>query len=152
MAPTIFIVPGIWEGPSVWDNLISILTTKYNFPVKLTKLISTGQTSPNAPRINDDIAYIKSDLTSAVEAAGPDGIIAILHSAGGFLGSSAMEGLTTEALQEQGKQGGVKKIVFLSGAVAPEGHIHEQTPFMKIEVRNSSFTIIESMKLTITGG
>jgi hypothetical protein len=134
MALTIFIVPSIWEGDAVWDKLISILKTRYNLPVTLARLISTGQTSADAPRMNDDIAHIKWQLARVVDAADPDGVMALCHSAGGMLGTSAMKDLSVKARSEQGKQGGAKKIVFLTGAIAPEGTVHHLTPFMKIEV------------------
>lgn len=135
MAPAIFIVPGIWETAPIWDHLISILKTKYHLSVSVTKLISTGRTTPGAPRMTDDIAHIRSDLTSAVEAAGLEGVIALCHSAGGFLGIEAMEGLTEKAFKGKGKQGGVKRLILMTAAVAPEGHAHDPLPFMKIEVR-----------------
>jgi len=43
MPPTIFIVPDLWEGPAVWEKLISTLKETYHLPVITTKLISTGQ-------------------------------------------------------------------------------------------------------------
>lgn len=44
-----------------------------------------------------------------------------------------MEGLSEKAMNEKGKQGGLKRIIFLTAAVAPEGHVHDPMPFMKIE-------------------
>lgn len=112
---------------------MSILKTKYSLPVITTKLLSIGYTAPDAPRMTDDIAHIRSDLASVVETAGSEGVIMLCHSAGGFLGAGAMEGLNEKAMNEKGKEGGVKKIIFLTAAVASEGHVHDPTPFMKIE-------------------
>lgn len=61
----------------------------------------------------------------------------VLHSAGGFLGSMAIEGLSVKERNEAGKEGGVIGLVFVAGAVWEEGFQHGPLPFF--EYRVSSF-------------
>ena len=81
----------------------------------------------------DDIAAIRATVTTLVENG--QVVLLVLHSAGGFLGSNAIEGLSVGARQEAKLQGGVGKIVFLTGAVFPEGFRHAPLPFFTYEVR-----------------
>ena len=137
MAPTIFIVPGIYEGPTVFEPLKSVLEG-YGYAVHVTHLPSTGTTSPGNPSIADDVASIAADLASVVSRAGADGVLVVCHSAGGFLGSSAMRGLTAEARRAEGGAGGaggVAKMVFLAAGIGPEGLEHTPQPFMEFHVR-----------------
>ncbi|PYH91652.1 alpha/beta-hydrolase [Aspergillus ellipticus CBS 707.79] len=115
MAPTLLIVPGFWEGPSVFENVASLLRAD-GFTTEIATLPSTGTVSPGNPTMADDIAAIRAHLTQIVER--DEEVILVLHSAGGFLGSAAME---------------VVKIVFVAGAVFPEGYEHQPLPFAVVE-------------------
>jgi pimeloyl-ACP methyl ester carboxylesterase len=75
----------------------------------------------------DDIASIRATLTTLV-ASNAD-VLLVLHSAGGFLGSEAMQGLSARERREQGLEGGVMGIVFLAAGLAPTGHQHVDLPF-----------------------
>lgn len=127
MAPTILFVPGFWEGPKVFTPVCDLLKAD-GFKTEVCTLPSTGTTSPGNPAMTDDIAAVRDHLTSIVHRG--EEVILVLHSAGGFLGSTAMEGLSKSAVG----QGGVVKIVFLAAAVFPEGHEHEDLPFAVVEV------------------
>ncbi|PWY95981.1 alpha/beta-hydrolase [Aspergillus sclerotioniger CBS 115572] len=123
MPPTILFVPGFWEGPTVFDPISTILTA-HGFITETAILPSTGTTSPGNPSMADDIASVRAHLQKIVQRG--EEVILVLHSAGGFLGSAAMEGL---AKADVGSGGGVVKIVFLSGAVFPVGFEHQPLPF-----------------------
>ncbi|KAJ6151663.1 hypothetical protein N7470_007260 [Penicillium chermesinum] len=82
--------------------------------------------------MDDDIAALAIELASLVEEAGDRGVVAIFHSAGGFLGSAAMKGLSVEARKLSGKAGGVRAIVFLAAGVLLEGAEQESWPFMEV--------------------
>ncbi|KAH8667035.1 Alpha/beta hydrolase fold-1 [Xylariales sp. PMI_506] len=129
MAPTLFLVPGLWEGPEAYAPLRSWLENS-GFRVFTTSLLSTGTKYPGNPTMADDIAAIRSDLKAVVDAAGSEGVVAVLHSAGGFIGSNAMEGLTANLLEPQQKTGGVVKIIFITAGVAPEGSDQFGGPFI----------------------
>lgn len=137
MAPIIFIVPGIYEGPDAFAPLAATLQAA-GYRVHITHLISTGSRSPGNPSMHDDATFIASELSREVEAAGEDGVVAVMHSAGGFLGSMALKGLSAKARGEKGKKGGVRRIVFLTAGLGPEGFEHKPLPFMEFHVSLTS--------------
>ncbi|KAG7405898.1 hypothetical protein Forpe1208_v013827 [Fusarium oxysporum f. sp. rapae] len=137
MAPTIFIVPGFYEGPTVFKPLADTLNGR-GFKTAITTISSTGKTPPGSPTMDDDIANVAKDLVPVVEEAGDEGVVVVMHSAGGFIGSGALRGLTSKARQDAGKTGGVKKIVFITAGVAPEGY--EQGPMAFFDYHESNGT------------
>ncbi|KAK6212597.1 hypothetical protein LQW54_005183 [Pestalotiopsis sp. IQ-011] len=121
MAPTIFIVPGLPRGPGTYAPIRQVLES-HSIKMFASRLQSTGTKPPGNPTMRDDIAHIRADLERVVDEAGPDGVVALFHSAGGFVGSSALlEGLVAPERSAAGKVGGVRKIVFLAAGLAPEG-------------------------------
>jgi len=131
MALTVLFVPGFWEGPTVFEKVISLLKTS-EVSAEAATLKSTGTTSPGNPEMKDDVAAIRAHI-EIILARGEDVLLA-LHSAGGFLGSEAMQGLDKKT---RGEQPGVIGIVFLAAAVFPEGYQHQPLPFAVVEVRVS---------------
>ncbi|KAJ5949352.1 alpha/beta-hydrolase [Penicillium verhagenii] len=127
MAPTVLFVPGFWEGPTVFEKVTSLLTAS-GISTEVAKLQSTGTTSPGNPSMKDDVKGIRAHI-EAILARGEDVLLA-LHSAGGFLGSEAMQGLDKKT---RGDQSGVVSIVFLAAAVFPEGYQHQPLPFAVVE-------------------
>ncbi|KAK9773074.1 putative Alpha/beta hydrolase fold-1 [Seiridium cardinale] len=130
MAPTVFIVPGLWEGPAAFEPLRDILRA-HGLKTFATSLKSTGTRAPGNPTMSDDIEGIHADFEKVVEEAGADGVIAIMHSAGGFIGSGALKGLTAPAREYEGRLGGVRKIIFIAAGIAPEGSDRFGGPFIK---------------------
>ena len=126
MAPTIAIVPGLWEGPTVFDNVASQLKAA-GFETTIAVLPSTGTKSPGNPGLKDDVAAVRKHIRGHVDQ--DKDVLLVLHSAGGFLAGSAIEGLETKHRSAAGKKGGVSKIVFLAGAIAPPGTEHPQLQF-----------------------
>jgi hypothetical protein len=131
MAPTIIFVPGLWEGPTVFEKVTSILQSQ-GYTTQAASLVSTGTTSPGNPTMNDDIANIRSTISKVVEAE--QEVLLVLHSAGGFLGSAAFEGLTTKARKEKGMKGGVVKILFIAAGILPLGTTPPMLPFFEFGV------------------
>ena len=131
MPPTVLLVPGFWVGSEPYAAVTKLLSAS-GFETSIAPLLSTGTTSPNAPTMADDIASIRTRVEILLET-GAD-IVMVLHSGGGFLGSAAIEGLGKKAREADGKANGVVKLVFLSGALFPEGHEHQPLPFAVIEV------------------
>ena len=128
-SPTILFVPGFWEGPAPFAEVSSLLQG-YGFPTEVAALASTGKVSPGNPSMLDDIAAIRDTVTKLVESGKE--VVMVMHSGGGFLGSNAIEGLGSKARGEA--KGGVIKLVFLAGAVFPEGFHHDPLPFYTIDV------------------
>ncbi|KAI9840917.1 MAG: hypothetical protein M1838_003853, partial [Thelocarpon superellum] len=98
--PTIVIVPGFWEGPEVFDEVTSTLQAVYGYKTH-------GPTSPGNPTQEDDVVAIRQKLEPLVEAG--EEVLLVAHSAGGFLASNAIEGLSLKERAGQGKSGGVVK-------------------------------------------
>lgn len=132
MAPTVLYVPGFWEGSAPFSHVASLLEAQ-GCPTEIATLPSTGTVSPGNPSMKDDIAAIRSPVTNLVEKG--QYVVLVLHSAGAFLGSNAIEGLSLKARQEKPLRGGVSKIVFLAGAVSPVGYKHSPPPFSTYDVR-----------------
>ena len=133
MAPTIIVVPGFWEGSAPFLHVASLLQAE-GYQTEIDTLPSTGTVSPGNPNMYDDIAAIRSIIMKLVEKG--QHIVLVLHSAGGFLGSNAIEGLSLKARQEKELPGGVSKIVFVVGAVFPEWGKHAPLPFFTYDVRS----------------
>lgn len=131
MPPTIIFVPGLWEGPKVFTKLTTLLQTQ-GYTTHIASLLSTGHTSPGKPSMNNDIAHIRSTISASVDAG--EEVLLICHSAGGFLGSAAIQGLTLKARKEKELKGGVVKILFIAAGVFPLGSKPPQTPFYEFNV------------------
>lgn len=136
MAPWLFIVPGLYEGPDAFEPLARALRAAGHRSVHTTRLPSTGCNPDRKPlpTMDDDAAAVAHDLARVVDEAGADGVVALLHSAAGFVGGAAMEGLTAVARRKAGLRGGVTQIVFLAAGVVPEGVRHAPQPFMIFDV------------------
>lgn len=132
MAPTILFVPGFWEGPAPFAEVSSLLQSA-GFSTRTAELLSTGTVSPGNPGMHDDIAALRSTITELVDAQ--KDVVIVAHSGGAFLASNAIEGLGAKARLQQGMKGGVVKLVFLAGALFPEGFKHSPLPFFTIDVR-----------------
>lgn len=131
--PHVLLVPGFWEGPSVYDALLDQLRA-HKYRADVIPLQSTGCKSPGNPSMRDDVAYIRKRIHETVEAGACQEVVLVLHSAGGLLGSMAIEGLGVDERRVNGEKGGVIKIVFLAGAILPEGVAHRPLPFFDFQV------------------
>jgi hypothetical protein len=131
MPPTIIFVPGLWEGPTVFNKVKSLLQSD-GYTTNVASLLSTGRLSPGNPSMDDDIANIRSTVLKAVEA--DQEVLLVCHSAGGFLGSAAIEGLTLKAREDRGLKGGVVKILFIAAGIFPKGSKPPQPPFYEFKV------------------
>ena len=130
--PHILLVPGLWEGTSVFDSLVSLLHS-HDYLADVIPISSTGTKSPGNPSMKDDVAAIRKAITSTIGEANE--VLLVLHSAGAFLGSMAIEGLSVRERKDKGLGGGVSKIVFLAGALREEGFQHGPLPFFDYQVR-----------------
>lgn len=126
--PNILFVPGLWEGPNVFTHISALLQAQ-GYLTQTATLPSTGTTSPGNPSMADDEAAIHTVVKKLVEEEGKS-VVLVCHSAGGFLGSAAISGLSSKARNSKGETGGIGKIVFLTAGLGPEGHVHAPLPFM----------------------
>lgn len=88
MAPTILFVPGYWEKASVFGPTFSLLAAD-GFMNETTVLVSTGTTLPGNPSMKDHFSAVRKQIQHLVSRG--DKVLLVLHSAGGFIGSEAME-------------------------------------------------------------
>ncbi|KAF4944818.1 hypothetical protein FGADI_12413 [Fusarium gaditjirri] len=103
--------------------------------VQLTvAILDTGKTPPGSPTIDNDIANVAKDLGPVVEESGDEGVVTVMYSAGGFIGSGALEGLSSKARKDAGMTGGAKKIAFITAGIAPEGYEQGPTEFFDYDL------------------
>jgi len=137
--PTIVFVPGFWEGPAVFASIATTLESPlHDYPTLSITLPSTGKVSPANENLQADVRSIRKQIKPLVDT-GKD-VILVMHSAGGFLGSNAIEGWSLDARKKAGKQGGIRKPVFLAAGIFPEGTMHADAPFFEKDVSGFVFT------------
>lgn len=130
--PTLIFVPGIWEGPFVFDDVSKRLQS-YGYSTAYAPLLSTGHASPGNPTLLDDVQHIRGVIEPLVEEGRE--IVLVCHSAGGVLGAAAVKDLSLKNRGEDGKKGGISKLVFLSAGLAPVGWRHPDVlPFYDVQV------------------
>jgi len=134
-APKVVIVPGFWEGRETY-NATSSKILSAGYACTTIQLPSTGTVPPNNPTMHDDINAIRKVFEDILEQEGKE-VILVMHSAGGFLGSNAIEGMSVEERKEQGKVGGVRKLLFLTAGLLPKGTLHTSPPFCDIDVSST---------------
>ena len=76
-------------------------------------------------------------------------LILVMHSGGSLVGSNAIQGMSVEARKKEGIEGGIQKLVYLAGALFPEGTMHLNLSFCYREVRNILFRVVQSIILAL---
>ena len=132
--PTLVFIPGFWEGPAVFSKVINILNTDNVFPTQTIPLASTGTDGPNAKTFSSDVHAIRDAVETLVNKRRE--ILLVMHSAAGYIGSQAIKNLSLAKRQERGQAGGVKKLVYLCGALLPENSHHPPAPFYETMVNS----------------
>lgn len=115
--PIIVIVPAACHTPAHYQPLASALQSA-EFTVAVVPLPSVGA-SPGLKNFDEDAAVIQKVVASFVN----DGIevVMLLHSYGGLPGSAAMKGLGAKERAINGKEGGVRRLVYVSSYLLEEG-------------------------------
>ncbi|KAH7346018.1 Alpha/Beta hydrolase protein [Pyrenochaeta sp. MPI-SDFR-AT-0127] len=128
--PTLVIAPGFWESSTgVFDETVARLQER-GWEVIVAQLYSTGRPSSDAATLNDDIAAVRRFIEPVV-SRGRDVVVAA-HSAGGFISSAAVEGLTKRCMVRSGHPGGVVGFAFICAGLFPLGHVTGPMPFFEI--------------------
>lgn len=129
-------MPGFWEGPTIFAPVISKNESEYGYHTSTVTLPSTGSLPPNIKTFADDVKAIQRAIENHVEE-GRD-VIVIAHSAGGFVSSEAVKGLSSKDRSSLKKKGGVRKMIFLTGMLIPEGTKHKNDqPFFSYSGRST---------------
>ena len=111
------LVCGAWHITESWDPVRKLLSNA-GYDSTAVSLASVGVSQGNC-EMPEDAAKIRS-ATQEVIDRGEDAIV-VLHSYAGQPGSEAMQGLEKTERQKKGLQGGVVRMVIISGYVVPEG-------------------------------
>jgi pimeloyl-ACP methyl ester carboxylesterase len=121
--PTILFVHGSWHHPAHFGPIRQLFESAHyptECPVQPTY---DPEPSPPGPPVSlaDDARVIQSQLTKLVEEEGKD-VIVVMHSWGGMVGSEATKkSYSKKDRSEQGKPGGVLKLVYLCALLMPVG-------------------------------
>ena len=118
MDPVILLIPDIWTGNFSFTGVHTLLEMS-GYDPRIAHLPSTTTLKkPNDKTMDDDIAAIRAIIEELVGLKKE--VLMVCHGAGGFLGTSAIKGLTTKDREN----GGVSKIVF----IAADLYIETDTP------------------------
>ncbi|KAI9683794.1 MAG: hypothetical protein M1822_005984 [Bathelium mastoideum] len=115
MSITVVFVGGFWEGPGVFDGVRATLYKEHGYNSTTIARLSTGIASPTNPTQSDDIKIIRTALKILADRGNT--IVLVVHSAGGFIGTGAVPGLTLTERMAAGLPGGVGKIVGITATL-----------------------------------
>lgn len=113
--PAIVLIPGAWHTPEGFTPLITLLSIA-GYPCIPVSLPSTGA-HPSHPDFSKDVAHVRNIVTTLVEA-GKD-VVLVMHSGGGIPGSESVRSLSKSERQNEGKEGGVIRLVYI-GILLPK--------------------------------
>jgi len=115
--PTFLLVPGNFLLPAYYHGVAALLKT-HSFPAESVTIPSTGSSKPLTSNEPDVVA-----IRSALESLLDDGkeVIIVAHSYAGVPTCGAVKGLGVKERHEQGKPGGVAKLLFVAAWLLQEG-------------------------------
>ncbi|KAI0155008.1 Alpha/beta hydrolase fold-1 [Xylariaceae sp. FL1272] len=115
--PLIFFVPGAWHNSKCFSHVRRELESR-GFETAATDLASVGSTDGNVGLL-DDAQKVREALRPHIEAG--KNVIVFAHSFGGFVSSNAVYDLGDAQRKTEGKEGGVKMLLFLASAFVGKG-------------------------------
>ncbi|UNI24985.1 hypothetical protein JDV02_010697 [Purpureocillium takamizusanense] len=116
--PTILIVPGGFTLPELYDNVVAHVTRE-GFSIEALRLPSVGYKTDTPGTMQDDAAFIASEVSRHAEAGRK--IVLVAHSYGGIPATESTRGLSTADRQRQGKPGGLVRLAYISCIILPVG-------------------------------
>lgn len=135
--PTIIIVPGAWQLPPAFANIVKLLQ-ETGYPTVHVPLPTVGGTELPLAGLSDDVDAVRKVLVPIVEEGKE--VVVIGHSAGGISMSGAVEGYDAGSRKAAGKNGGVVRCIFMTAFVLPKGQSllgmlgGQPLPWMVVEV------------------
>lgn len=87
--PTLVFVPGSWHGPEVWDKMVALLEPR---GFKCVQITLPTTTSDPAKGFTEDVHAIRDAVVAEIDQK--RNVVLIVHSYGGAVGASAIQGLT----------------------------------------------------------
>ncbi|KAJ5565089.1 hypothetical protein N7513_001331 [Penicillium frequentans] len=131
--PTIVLVHGAWHTPANYSTYVNALQ-KQGFQVHCPRLPTSSNARPPTAFLPEDVACVKELVNTLID----DGqrVLMIMHSYGGAVGSSAVEGLSLSERKASGKPGGVIHLLYLCAYILPTGYsmwnIVQEAKFEKV--------------------
>lgn len=118
--PTIVLVPSSFcPSALLWDKVIDKLhSAGYDAIAVELQSVSPPSTAPGKT-MSDDAAHIHG----VVERLADEGkaVVLAMHSYGGIPGTQSVKGLSRKERQQQGKKGGVARLVYVAAMLINEG-------------------------------
>lgn len=140
--PSIVIIPGSFTGPDLYTTLSSQLEG-HGYEVFVGTLQSASRTPPEkAATMKEDAAYFRG-IAEFLASQGKD-VVVLGHSYGGIVATESVKGVTKSEREEQGKPGGVVRVVYLASVIGDVGQANleamggQMGPFIRILVRTSA--------------
>ena len=116
--PTFIFVPGAWHTPSVFSQVIDLLST-HGYTSHGLSLPSVGA-NPGLPDFNADVIALQALVNKSIAAS--EDVIVILWSYGGVVGTEAvLPSMLKPNREKEGKSGGVVHLVFLAAPALKVG-------------------------------
>ncbi|CRG92405.1 hypothetical protein PISL3812_09464 [Talaromyces islandicus] len=117
--PSIVIIPGSFSGPELYTILGSQLVG-HGYEVFVGALQSASHTPPERPAtMKEDAAYFRG-IAEFLASQGKD-VVVLGHSYGGIVATECVKGVTRAERKEQGKPGGVVRVVYLASVIGDVG-------------------------------
>ena len=118
--PTLVLIHGAWHIPSTYSKFTHSLRSA-GYEVHVPRLLSVNETRPPNADLGADTALIRGYVESLVDAGRT--VIAIMHSYGGQVGTTALYGLGMENRRHHAENlsGGVAHLIYMCAFALPEG-------------------------------
>ncbi|KAH8898721.1 alpha/beta-hydrolase [Thozetella sp. PMI_491] len=114
------VIPGSFSVPSFYDQLVEAVASK-GYNIRALHLPSVGlETGPREGppgTMYDDAAFIAKEVEKLADE-GKD-VVLLAHSYGGTPSTESTKGLTKKERSQQGKQGGIVRMAYMT-ALVPE--------------------------------
>ncbi|KAL9058270.1 MAG: hypothetical protein Q9162_001869 [Coniocarpon cinnabarinum] len=142
--PTILCVPGAWHSSEIYTATIATLRQHGLHAVGLD-LPSVGA-SPAHKTFDGDVTAIREALTQLIVAEEKE-VVLVAHSYAGIPATEAPASLSRNERQQQGRKGGLIRLVYIMAVAMPEGFQaqppgKEQYPdWMKLDNENGITTV-----------
>ncbi|KAH6963087.1 Alpha/beta hydrolase fold-1 [Fusarium avenaceum] len=118
-SPIVVIVPGSF-APGKHYNTFTESLEKNGIASRVIETPSVGRKDPLPPQtMSDDAAEITKVVTELFDQGKE--VVLMTHSYGGIPGTQCLKDLSRKARKDQGKEGGIDKIIYLASVVLQPG-------------------------------
>ncbi|KAM0250762.1 hypothetical protein ACHAP5_001979 [Fusarium lateritium] len=117
--PIVVIVPGSF-GPGKHYRTFTESLERDGITSRVIETPSVGRKDPLPPQtMSDDVAEINKVVAELLDEGKE--VVLMTHSYGGIPGTQSLKDLSRKARKEQGKEGGIDKIIYLASVVLQPG-------------------------------